>query len=433
MFRGIVPVTWTRWVLVGLLCATAGAKPSIDVRAEALRRHAVPVRTLALDTTDFSDLEQLRQPLAGRRVVLLGEQTHGDGTTFAAKIRLFAFLHQQLGFDVLVFESGFYDVSRSWKDIQQGAPIEPFSFGVSNVWSQAQEMLPLWSYLGQHRKDLEVAGCDPAFTGQASYLHLKNELAQYFDLVMGAELQTERATVLQAIDRLFRENQQFQACASAEQVQILTALARISQWLQDRSSYESLAWLRLLRNCSTEFQLIWHAHERKNGKRISPLVLHSRDREMANNLLWLANVRYPGKKIVVWAASGHVMRNRQLLNEEPERRRDVPMGHLLYEALGNEMYSVGFTAFRGEMQVVTMPRAQGLETPPPDSLETVCHDAGLQNAWIDFRQLPADLDWLKGPLHSRPLGYVSRQADWTQIFDAMFYTDEMKPAHRLKK
>src|SRR6185312_12546836 len=37
--------------------------------------------------------------------------------------------------------------------------------------------------------------------------------------------------------------------------------------------------------------------------------LNGRDAQMADNLIWLANRRYTGRKIVVWAASFHIMRN----------------------------------------------------------------------------------------------------------------------------
>jgi erythromycin esterase-like protein len=40
----------------------------------------------------------------------MGEPSHGAGSAFAAKVRLIKFLHQRMGFDVLVWESGLYDV-----------------------------------------------------------------------------------------------------------------------------------------------------------------------------------------------------------------------------------------------------------------------------------------------------------------------------------
>jgi erythromycin esterase len=62
----------------------------------------------------------LKRIIGDSRIVMLGEISHGDGTTFLAKSRLIKLLHQQMNFDVLVFESGFYDMSKVWESIQQG-------------------------------------------------------------------------------------------------------------------------------------------------------------------------------------------------------------------------------------------------------------------------------------------------------------------------
>jgi erythromycin esterase len=57
------------------------------------------------------DLESLRELIADMRIVLLGEQTHGDGATFDAKVELIKFLHDELGFDIVAFESPLYGIS----------------------------------------------------------------------------------------------------------------------------------------------------------------------------------------------------------------------------------------------------------------------------------------------------------------------------------
>src|SRR5262249_24603315 len=83
------------------------------------REYASTLRTLDPDDTDFSDLRPLRALIRDASIVILGEQTHGDGTTFKAKVRLLRYLHEQLGFDVLAWESGEFDcemMNRAIKD-----------------------------------------------------------------------------------------------------------------------------------------------------------------------------------------------------------------------------------------------------------------------------------------------------------------------------
>ncbi|MDP2955856.1 MAG: hypothetical protein Q8N53_05500, partial [Longimicrobiales bacterium] len=94
-----------------------------------------PVASVDPANRDFSDLQDLRDVIGDSRVVMLGEQSHGDGTVFLAKTRLIEFLHQEMGFDVLAFESGLFDMRKAWEAMAEGRdPREAFSTGVGLAW-----------------------------------------------------------------------------------------------------------------------------------------------------------------------------------------------------------------------------------------------------------------------------------------------------------
>ncbi len=91
---------------------------------------------------------------------------------------------------------------------------------------------------------------------------------------------------------------------------------------------------------------------------------------MGRNLVWLANERYPGKKIIVWAATFHNTRNvRRLdpgLNSPHLKKRYaayVPMGEVAHRTLGDQMYSLGFTAARGKSNNFGQPMELWKPTP----------------------------------------------------------------------
>ena len=85
-----------------------------------LNAHAPVLRSIDIADDNFADLEPFAKAVGDARIVMLGEATHGDGTTFVGKSRLVRFLHERMGFDVLAFESGIYDMRKVWERMRGG-------------------------------------------------------------------------------------------------------------------------------------------------------------------------------------------------------------------------------------------------------------------------------------------------------------------------
>lgn len=93
-----------------LLCATAFGQ---DIRSY-VATNTVLVATLDATSDDYGDLAAVGQAIGEARVVMLGEQDHGDDPTFQAKTRLIKYLHERKGSTVLAFESDFYGLTAGW-------------------------------------------------------------------------------------------------------------------------------------------------------------------------------------------------------------------------------------------------------------------------------------------------------------------------------
>ena len=102
------------------------------------------------------------------------------------------------------------------------------------------------------------------------------------------------------------------------------------------------------------------------------------------------------------------------------------MGHRVWEALGNDVYNLGFTAFEGDAARWSADAARVLDVPEEGSFEDLMARTGLQNPIVDFRGDGAALSWLTEPMVSRPLGYREIEADWTAILDGMFFNRVME-------
>jgi erythromycin esterase-like protein len=144
----------TRDFIVGTASAVVSAV-GLEVSARQpdnlqvwLAANAVPVRSIDAADEDFGDLEPLIAAMGSARVVQLGEPSHGAGASFAAKVRIIKCLHQRLGFDVLIWESGFYDVELAQAGMRSADDaITAAGRGIFSIWSAAAEVRHLFEYV----------------------------------------------------------------------------------------------------------------------------------------------------------------------------------------------------------------------------------------------------------------------------------------------
>jgi erythromycin esterase-like protein len=158
---------------------------------------------------------------------------------------------------------------------------------------------------------------------------------------------------------------------------------------------------------------------------------------MARNLVWLARAAYPKRKLIVWAASLHLMRNpatvQPLQGLPADYYRDmVTMGHEVWKALGRETYTLAFVAAEGEAGT-PWGKPWKLDPVQPGSLEGMLLRAGHKNALVDFRRLDESGSWLRQKLTARPLGHRDMAADWTKVFDGVVFTRTMFPSTLTKR
>jgi erythromycin esterase len=405
--------------------------PHETVEADWLKANAHPIRTLSAADRDFSDLQPLKAAIGSSRVVLLGEQSHGDGTTFLAKARLIAFLHQEMGFDVLAWESGLWDMRQVWQHVQAGEGVLSASRrGVFGIWTGSQEVLPTLDYVQETvgtAHPLELAGVDNQLTGTLARdsLHL---LMERFARRIGSPVADDPGWPAAAatLHHLAETGDFDVKPPPADQARLLHLLAahRADAAAKAGGDRDALFWAQSLESIATLAQMMWATAPGQ----ILPEDNNPRDAQMAKNLVWLANVWYPGRKIIVWAASAHIAREVGHLasvggSHPYQFGWSVHMGAEAYPFLGAQMYAIGFTASRGEFGPFTM--LPGLVPPVrAGSLEARFEEAGLVNAFLDFRSLPAGGEWLRS-VYARPFGYFDMTGDWTRVLDGMVYTRDM--------
>ena len=400
-----------------------------DPRVVWLQSQASSISVVPSDT-DLSDLEPLRQAIGSARVVMLGEESHGDGTTFHAKKRLIHFLHQEMGFDVLAFESGLYELRKVWELMEGGEDAATaMSKGVFSIWMGSAEVEPLVTYVEEAARTanpLELAGFDCQFTGSASRDFLVQDLTDFLASHGAAAVSDDGwngfTTALQGlIDGEWWQEKPTEAVKDSLQ----DFLGRVRDEVVGLSAGEEEAfWAQLLRSMEEQLEFNWLY----TVGVWQPGVSSIRDMQMGDNLLWLVNEAFPGGKVIVWAATLHVSRAVEEIEwtaSTASYAGYTTMGQVVWEGIGSDAYVVGFTAGLGQVGT-WFGEAWTLQQPEEGSLEDLFMEAGFENAFLDLRSIPSGGEWLNGYLLSRPMGYSYMRARWPRHMDAIIFTRLMQ-------
>jgi erythromycin esterase len=338
-----------------------------------------------------------------------------------------------MGFDVVAWESGLLDCRLADAALRTGASArEVAQRGIFPIWSAGRQIEPAFEYLkATQGTESPIAFC--GFDCQFSAVPAEQATAfilAFFDRLdpklLSNEQQTKIAILIQHLHDGSAEGAALQQVDEIER--LLKALDEKSAAALAAHGPRETAFMRtVLKNLMTLSTM-----QREQGK-TGPEATNRRDAAMADNLVWLANDYYAGRKIIVWAASFHLMHDAPGIvpveNKLLNYASTVPMGHVVKQKLGPAAYTIAFTAFSGKAGN-PFHGSYALKPAAKDSLEERLHAAGFDHALVDLRSLPKTEggEWLKDELVARPLGYAPMRAKWPNHFDAIFFSDVMFPS-----
>ncbi len=444
-------IAFRRWaklaVSVAVLALCIGVlfalwDPYRSSRVRWLREHAVVVRSADPDDVDFSDLEPLKRAIGDARVVLLGEETHGDGTTFSMKARLVKFLHEALGFDVLALEASLYSCAGMDAALRGDLPLEgALRVGIpSSFWIDSRQMRPVFRYVRSTYatgRSLEVAGFDSFLPKDES-----GSFARRLVAFLGSRAVADSTPDLERLLETIADRRQYFKLSPSERSRVRQLVAQLpilietnQRDLETRHGARAVAfWMQVTRLLPFQLTRLDEIQEIEAGRKTPPSNDWRRDKVMGDTLVWLAKAYYPDRKIVVWAANTHIMRRPNEIESGTRFPAGVSMGDVLFQTLGEKTYAIGFTAFQGRaglaMRGAALPHDIG--TAPRRSFETYLHRTGHDLLFVDLRGArDASSDWLREPRQARPIAYASLRSNWTRHFDALFFTDTMVPSELL--
>ncbi len=423
-------------VLVAGLLRTLTLISQVDITD--LKRYGHEIASIAPADTSFNDLTPLAEAIGASRIVLLGEQAHGEGSTFSAKIRLVKFLHQKLGFNTLIFEAGMYDAMQSWKTARVMLNMgKHFDRIVYSQWSLSEELTPLKDYLDDQLisdMPLEFAGMDVHFVDSTQFIgyKLSTQLEQFLDN-RGIQV-TNWPIFKKVLARSLSDMRRNKSTKSEVNIffevleELKESIDHMNPGLASDLEWSIGFWKRMLASIEVTMRV-------KYDRNYLKIYEKSRDREMGKNLIWLLHNVYPDEKVIVWAASFHNMKNMHLIEKQSgiDYSDYTTMGHYLYQEFKEEVYSLAFTGYEGQLFDLRTHTILEYQPASPGSFEHFINIVGKEYFFFDFKEFRNELNWLSKPMVARLLGNLEMNAIWAKNFDGVFYIKTVEPSSRIKK
>ena len=394
-----------------------------------LEDNAVPFDRIRSTDYDYKsiDFSFLQSAFGNSRIVALGESTHGTSEFFNLKHQVFKYAVEQLRFRVFALE----DNQLACKKVNQyilgklDVDAEKAMEHLFAVW-YTNEMKALIEWIKERNA---AHPDDPVFFAGFDMQDYKLPLKAVTDF-----LAKKNHTFLTDMDKfeLFANNI-FSANDSIKR-HWLEKITTIYQAIEKTSNSSKQANLEL-QNIKLLQQFTENA--------IKGHWSLYRDEAMAENIVWLATVKYPKEKIFVWAHDVHVSKSYHP-SESYNLNYGIAMGSFLRKTFGSGYKSFGLMTYSGaylaQKSYTDYNRiAAPLYLAPKGSLEEALYQVSQSksesNLFLDFQNAE---EWLDRPVPFRFANHVNVDYGfWQRIsvpfqFDGVFFIGKTNPSNYLE-
>ena len=405
--------------------------------------HAYSLSSIQPETFDgqkipankFDDLEMLKPLLHDKRIVFLGESSHGVAQFNLAKTRLIQFLHQEMGYNVLAFESGMGNVMNAQGQIDKQAALQTMKDAIFGVW-WTKETLPLFDYAKSTQateQPLVLTGFDIQQQGPFTNGDwLQNpKLAQQFseaekqlaEWSSGKDLkgyQKVKATIIdvykQVKSQIETKDKELQT-AYPNEPHIVKLMDRT---LTDRIRLaDEYIELTIQSNIDIEQNIIASFLQ----------TMEWRDQAMMENLLWLAEEVYPTEKFIVWAHNDHIRKAQSDVMGSPYPVK--LMGERLPDMYKKYSYVLGLYMTSGET-ANNMGEPMPVLPPIKGSIEDILSTTNKPYTFIDLRnrQNERGNSWMFEPRLAYSWGVMQESFVPRDQYDGILLIDKVnKPTY----
>ncbi len=400
-----------------------------------------------------ADLGPVAERLAGAKVVLMGEATHGTSEFYRYRARLTRELVEHHGFNVVAVEADWPDAARVDRHIRQRPETDGsredrpvFSRFPRWMWRN-REFAELISWLQEHNAGIEDEARKVSFHGLDLYsLHSSiEEVVRYLEDVdpEAAEVARLRYGCLTPWEQdpaLYGRaalSGRYDSCED----EVVAALMDLLESRLEYSAADGERFLdaernaRLVAGAERYYRVMYY------GSRES---WNLRDRHMFDTLESVLAFRGDDARAVVWAHNSH---NGDARATEMGARGETNLGQLSRESFGERAFLLGFGTDHGTVAAASnwgaAMEVKDVRPSHEKSYEHLCHRSGSPGFFLPLTEPldPEVPEALEGPRLERAIGVIYRpetelashyfQASLPRQFDAWVWIDETRAVEPL--
>ena len=391
-----------------------------------IKTNSIPIRSLTVEF--FTDLEALIPYLENIKYVQLGESGHGVAEFNKAKVRLIKFLHQELGYDVIAFESSIFECFYANQNVSTFDDLDLMYNSIFGVW-HTKEVRKLFTYIknsAETAHPLILAGFDTQISSSLG----SAKRPDFFKEII-SKVDPTYADQIYALDTEFTQNFYKTNYLESKQDTLITQYNNLVDFFDNNMSEITALYPDNPRIPLIARQTAWSM-----PRFIRQIIFRNeqdydsstetRDKGMADNFEYLASNVYPDKKIMLWAHNFHIRHNNSAVSGVKT------MGTYIAQNHETDLYTIGLFMYRGKAAWNNRVIYE-IEPAKSGSLESIFYRARKKYCYVDMSNEEQNdgNSWMFQTITCKSWGTGDLQMILKDQYDGILFIDTVNPPQYL--